>query len=86
MYRRAWNMGSHEYLLYMKNRPPNLTWKTFVRASVELPLQLLLLQVRDKVSLGNWLMSFAWRLGQLQGCINYRYQSLFRNKNFTFRV
>lgn len=77
MYHRAWREGMYEILLYKKHRPLGmpqiLTWKTFVKASVMLPLQLVLLQVRDKESWGRWLRNFAWRGGNLQGCIKHRY-------------
>lgn len=77
MYRRAWDIGIQEALLYKKHRsmgaPQLLPWKVFVKSAVELPLQLLLLQVRDKETLGKWLMHFAWRGGQFVGCIQHRY-------------
>ncbi|MEM7726799.1 MAG: glycosyltransferase [Cyanobacteria bacterium P01_A01_bin.45] len=77
MYIRSWNMGCQEPLLYMKHMsngiPKIITWKTFIKAAVMLPLQFLLLKIRDKKSLGKWLMDFAWRAGQLKGCIQYGY-------------
>lgn len=80
IYHRAWATGESEALLYKKHRPlgmPQLmSWKTFVKASVILSLQLVLLQVRNKESLGRWLNNFAWRAGELQGCIKHRYLPL----------
>ena len=80
MYQRAWITGESEARLYKKHRPLGmpqlLSWKTFVKASVILSLELLLLQVRSKESLARWLMHFAWRAGGLRGCIKYRYLPL----------
>ncbi|MDM9384194.1 glycosyltransferase [Chlorogloeopsis sp. ULAP01] len=84
MYLRSWNMGCQEPLLYRKHLPKGMprliTWKTFVKAAVVLPLHLLL-KVRDKKSLGRWLMDFAWRTGQFKGCIQYGYNP-FTQLNF----
>ena len=80
MYQRAWITGESEARLYKKHRPLGMpriiSWKTFVKASVMLPLQLVLLKVRNKESLAMWLMHFAWRAGELRGCIKYRYLPL----------
>ena len=81
MYQRAWITGESEARLYKKHRPlgmPQLmSWKSFVKASVILSLQLVLLQVRNKESLAKWLIDFAWRAGGLRGCIKYRYLPFF---------
>ena len=80
MYHRAWREGMYEILVYKKHRhlgmPQILTWKTLVKASIKLPLQLVLLQVRNKESLGKWLRHFGWRGGNFQGCIKNRYLPL----------
>jgi glycosyltransferase involved in cell wall biosynthesis len=80
IYSRSWMVGKGGILVYKKHRPlgmPQLvSWKTFLKTSVTLTMQLLLLQIRDKESFGRWLMSFAWRGGQLWGCIKYQYLPL----------
>ncbi|MGJ5674836.1 MAG: glycosyltransferase family 2 protein [Nostochopsis sp.] len=80
IYCRSWNVGKGGILVYKKHRPlgmPQLvSWKTLLKTSVILTMQLLLLQIRDKESLVKWLMSFAWRGGQFWGCIKYQYLPL----------
>ncbi|GAB1544285.1 glycosyltransferase family A protein [Scytonema sp. NUACC21] len=75
--RRAWDMGCQEPLLYKKHRPigmPQLiSWKTIIKTGIMFPFRFLLLQIRDKASLAQCIMDLAWRAGQLQGCIKYRY-------------
>ncbi|RAM48578.1 MAG: glycosyltransferase family 2 protein [Hapalosiphonaceae cyanobacterium JJU2] len=77
LYKRAWGMGTSEALLYKKHRklgmPQLMPWKVFVKTPVILALELLSLKVRTKESFARWLMSLAWRGGQLRGCIKYRY-------------
>ncbi|TBR61432.1 glycosyl transferase family 2 [Westiellopsis prolifica IICB1] len=80
IYNRSWDVGTGVILVYKKHRPLGMpqmvTWKTLLKTSVILTIQLLLLQIRDKESLAKWLMSFAWRGGQLWGCIKYQYLPL----------
>ncbi|KOP26094.1 glycosyl transferase family 2 [Hapalosiphon sp. MRB220] len=80
IYRRSWDVGKGVILVYKKHRPLGMpqmvTWKTLLKTSVILSLQVLLLQIRDKESLAKWLISFAWRGGQLWGCIKYQYLPL----------
>lgn len=77
LYKRAWIMGTCEALLYKKHRrsgmPQLMPWKVFVKTPVIFILQLLSLQIRNRESFARWLMSFAWRGGQLRGCIKYGY-------------
>ncbi|WP_016876475.1 glycosyltransferase family 2 protein [Chlorogloeopsis fritschii PCC 9212] len=77
VYHRSWAVGKGGILVYKKHRPlgmPQLvTWKTLIKTAIILTFQVLRLQIRDKESLGRWLMSFAWRAGQLWGCIKYGY-------------
>jgi glycosyltransferase involved in cell wall biosynthesis len=77
LYKRSWIIGTCEALLYKKHRklgmPELMSWKVFVKTPVILVLQLLSLQIRNKESFARWLMSFAWRGGQLRGCLKYRY-------------
>ncbi len=77
IYHRSWDVGKGVILVYKKHRPLGMpqmvTWKTLLKTSVILSVQLLLLQIRDKESFAKWLMSFAWRGGQLWGCIKYQY-------------
>jgi glycosyltransferase involved in cell wall biosynthesis len=78
-FRRTRRFGQYEILLYKKHQPPCirqlLSWKTFIKAGVTLPLKFLK-TVRDKASLGEWLMEVAWRTGQLEGCIKHRFLPL----------
>ncbi len=77
IYRRSWAVGKGVILVYKKHRPLGMpqmvSWKTFLKTSFTLTIQILLLQIRDKESLAKWLMSLAWRGGQLWGCIKYQY-------------
>ncbi|BAZ69592.1 MAG: glycosyltransferase [Pelatocladus maniniholoensis HA4357-MV3] len=80
IYHRSWIVGKGGILVYKKHRPlgmPQLvTWKTLLKTSVILTFQMLFLQIRDKESFTKWLISLAWRGGQLWGCIKYQYLPL----------
>ena len=72
---RCW--GKMNVLLYKRYRPlgmPALTWQSGMsawwRLLTSLPFQ------RTQLSFARWLWRFGWRLGRLQGCLEYRVLAL----------
>lgn len=74
---RSWSVGFYEPLLYQKHQslglPKLMSWKIWVKTALNLCLNVLRLKIRDKASLAGELRHLAWNIGQIQGCIKYRY-------------
>ncbi len=72
---RLW--GKFSIFLYKRYRPlgmPKLSWKTGVKEWVRLLKRFPHVLSEEKRTA--WLWIFAWRVGRLQGCINYRVLAL----------
>jgi glycosyltransferase involved in cell wall biosynthesis len=73
MYHQARVWGKQNVLVYKKYRPlgmPKLSWKEGAKAWWDLLRRLP--HIRSKDALRRWLRQLAWRIGRLQGCIEYR--------------
>ncbi|MBD2164458.1 hypothetical protein H6G04_08570 [Calothrix membranacea FACHB-236] len=76
LYNRWWTLSVHDILLHKKHRrmgmPQLIKWQPILKEFVLLPLKFLV-KVRNKETLGKWLIDFARLTGQLRGCIKYKY-------------
>ncbi len=73
MYHQARMWGKQNVLVYKKYRPlgmPKLSWKEGAKAWWDLLRRLP--YIRGKDAFRRWLRQLAWRIGRLQGCIEYR--------------
>lgn len=75
---RAWGVGVYEALLYKKHKnygiPKMLmSWKSFIKAPLEFMLEVISFKVRDQDAIAKWMLTLAWRAGQLIGCVKFGY-------------
>ncbi len=73
LYHQARQWGKYNVLLYKRYRPlgmSELSWKTGVKAWWSILRRLP--RIRRREGWAVWLWKFAWRLGRLQGSIEYR--------------
>jgi GT2 family glycosyltransferase len=77
MFQQARGWGEYDVRLYKRYQPhgmPRLSWKSGARAWRGLLRSLP--RLRDERKRIDWIWSFGWRLGRLQGSIKYRVAAL----------
>jgi len=77
LYQQARGWGKYNVLIYKRYRPlgmPKMSWKDGAKAWRDVLRRLI--RIRNKQHLAQWLWRFGWRVGRLQGCIQYRVLAL----------